>query len=60
MRQARCKVCHCPIAPTPDHRCRGCREAKAATDSGMTYGKFKGLLFDKFGYAPDLPDDTRR
>lgn len=39
----RCKICHCQISEgVADRRCKGCRDAKAATDAGLTYGKYMG------------------
>lgn len=60
MIQPRCKICGCITIPSPDHRCRLCREAKAATDAGSSYGKLKALMFDRFGDVPDLPGDALR
>lgn len=28
-------------------RCQSCIDAKAATDAGLTYGKYKGLQYEK-------------
>lgn len=60
MAQIYCQVCGCATAPAVDHRCRLCREAKAATDSGTSYGKLKASLFDLYGDIPDLPPDALR
>lgn len=60
MTQIYCRVCGCSTAPAMDHRCRLCREAKAATDSGLTYGELKAAMFDLLGDISDLPQDTLR
>ena len=53
-------MCGCTTTPAKDHRCRLCREAKAATDSGTSYGKLKAALFDLYGDLPDLPPEALR
>lgn len=58
--QMNCRVCGCVTAPAADQRCRLCRVAKAATDSGTSYGKLTASLFDRYGELPDLPQDMLR
>ena len=60
MSQMYCRVCGCAAAPARDRRCRLCREARAATDSGTSYGKLKAALFDIYGDDPDLPHEAFR
>lgn len=60
MAQTNCWVCGCSTAPSFDHRCRLCREAKAATDSGVSYGNLKAAMFALLGDLPDPPSDTLR
>lgn len=55
-----CRICGCATAPAPDQRCRLCREAKAATDSGSSYGRLKAAMYDLLGDLPDLPPETLR
>lgn len=41
MGQKRCRVCMALLREGEGVRCQGCVDAKAATDQGMTYGKYK-------------------
>lgn len=55
---ATCKVCNSRCAEIgPDGRCRLCRDAKAASDAGMSYGKFKAMIYEKYGETREPPPD---
>lgn len=57
MEKGLCRICGCGCPKNPDRRCRLCRTAKAATDSGTSYGRMKAALFEKFGEMEELPED---
>lgn len=48
MAETRCRVCRAIITDESrldeTGRCLGCRRAKEATDVGMTYGKYEGMM----------------
>lgn len=51
-----CKVCLSRVAELGlDGRCRLCRDVKAATDAGMSYGRFKAVLYEKYGEMWETP-----
>lgn len=56
MRDGRCRICGVYTRLGADRRCRGCREGKAATDNGQSYGHFKAGLFEKYGEMEDVPE----
>lgn len=41
MNKTRCRVCMALLREGERDKCQGCIDAKAATDAGMTYGKYK-------------------
>nr|DAP96473.1 MAG TPA: restriction endonuclease [Caudoviricetes sp.] len=56
----RCRICGTFGTTDRQGRCRLCREARAADDAGMSYGRYKSLLFQRYGEQPDLPLDWYR
>lgn len=61
MRQMnRCQICGCIATRVTDNRCRLCMEAKAAADTGISYGKMKAILFSLYGDVPDPSDEILR
>lgn len=52
-----CRVCGVQTEVDRHGRCRLCREAKAASDAGMSYGRYKSELFMRYGDLLELPED---
>lgn len=56
----RCRICHIEARLDASGRCRLCREAKAAADASISYGRFKAQIYLKIGDCPDLEPDWYR
>ena len=53
----RCRACGGSGTLDVHGRCRLCREAKAASDAGSSYGRYKSMIYMRYGDLPEIPDD---
>lgn len=55
-----CRICGIQADIDRQGRCRLCREAKAASDAGISYGRYKSIIFMRYGDQPEIPPDWYR